>query len=220
MAPDHAGLRRAVIETACAAEATELNSGASGNVSVRLPDGVLMTPSGIAPGAMQTADIVRMTFDGAAEGAHAPSTEWRFHLGILKARPDIGAVVHTHSDHATAISCLRRDIPAFHYMVAAAGGATIRCAAYATVGSEALSEAAVAALEDRRACLLANHGVIALGADLTAALDMAREVETLARQYCLALSAGEPAILPDAEMKAVMEKFQTYGRLTESRDVK
>ena len=212
MALDHAELRREVIATARAAEAMGLNSGTSGNVSVRTADGFLITPSGIPAGAMQPADIVRMSFDGAAEGAHTPSTEWPFHLGIFKARADIGAVVHTHSDYATAISCLRRDIPAFHYMVAVAGGISIRCAAYATFGSEELSEAAIKALEDRRACLLANHGAIALGADLGRALDLARDVETLARQYCLALAAGDPVILDDAEMKTVLEKFRTYGR--------
>ena len=212
MAPQHQTLRRQVIETARAADALGLNSGTSGNVSVRATDGLLITPSGVPNAALKPADIVAMKFDGSVEGAHAPSTEWRFHLGILKARPDTGAVVHTHSDYATALACLGRDIPAFHYMIAAAGGNAIRCAPYATVGSEALSDAAIAALEGRRACLLANHGVIALGANLAAALDLARAVETLARQYCLALDAGNPVILDDAEMEAVLEKFKTYGR--------
>lgn len=215
MAPKHQTLRRQVIETACAAEALGLNSGTSGNVSVRVADGLLITPSGVPNAALKPADIVAMKFDGGAEGAHAPSTEWRFHLGILEARPDIRAVVHTHSDHATALSCLGRDIPAFHYMIAAAGGNSIRCAPYATVGSEALSDAAIAALEGRRACLLANHGAIALGADLAGALDLARAVETLARHYCLALDAGNPVILDDAEMQTVLETFETYGRRME-----
>lgn len=215
MAPKHHKLRGEVIQTARAADALGLNSGTSGNVSVRLTDGFLITPSGVANARLTPADIVAMKFDGSAESAHAPSTEWRFHLGILEARPDIGAVVHTHSDYATALACLGRDIPAFHYMIAAVGGNAIRCAPYATVGSEALSDAAIAALEGRRACLLANHGVIALGADLAAALDLARTVETLARQYCLALDAGDPVILDDAEMEAVLEKFKTYGRRME-----
>ena len=212
MAPDHQTLRRQVIETARAADALGLNSGTSGNVSVRMADGLLITPSGVPNAGLKPADIVAMKFDGSTDGGHAPSTEWPFHLGILKARPDICAVVHTHSDYATALACLGRGIPAFHYMIAAAGGNSIRCAPYATVGSEALSDAAIAALEDRRACLLANHGAIALGADLAAALDLARTVETLARQYCLALNAGSPVILDDGEMDAVLEKFETYGR--------
>lgn len=215
MAPKHQTLRREVIETVRAAEALGLNAGTSGNASVRTAEGLLITPSGVPNAALKPADIVAMNFGGSAEGGHAPSTEWPFHLGILKARPDIGAVVHTHSDYATALACLGRDIPAFHYMIAAAGGNSIRCAPYATVGSQALSDAAIAALEDRRACLLANHGAIALGVDLAAALDLARTVETLARQYCLALGAGSPAILDDAEMEAVLEKFKTYGRRLE-----
>ncbi len=216
MALRHARLRRGLIETACAADAMGLNSGTSGNASVRIEGGLLITPSGIPNGSLKPADIVAMNFDGTVDGRHAPSTEWPFHLGILSARPDIDAVIHSHSDYATALACLRRGIPAFHYMIAAAGGNSIRCAPYATVGSEALSEAAIAALADRRACLLANHGVIALGSDLAAALDLARTVETLARQYCLALDAGEPVILDDAEMAAVLEKFKTYGRKPKS----
>ena len=212
MTPPCLKRRQALMEAARGAEALGLNSGTSGNVSVRVPDGLLITPSGVAGDALTAADMVFIDLDGNAAGARAPSTEWPFHLGILTARPEIDAVIHTHSDYATALACLGRAIPAFHYMVAAAGGADIRCAAYATMGSQALSAGAIAALEGRRACLLANHGVIALGADPAAALDLARQVEVLARQYCLALGAGTPSILSDAEMRNVLEKFAAYGR--------
>jgi len=140
-----------------------------------------------------------------------PSTEWRFHRDILRARPEIGAVVHTHSNAATAMSIHGRDIPAHHYMVAAAGGNSIRCAPYATFGSQALSDHAVAALQDRTACLLAHHGVIALGPDLARALWLANEVEVLAQQYLLAATLGAPPVLSDAQMAEVMDRFSQYG---------
>ena len=148
----------------------------------------------------------------AAEGSRLPSSEWRFHHDIYLTRPDAGAVVHTHSPAATALSCLRRDIPPFHYMVAAAGGASIRCADYAIYGSQQLSDNALAALADRKACLLANHGVIALGADLETAFELAVEVEALAGQYLTALAVAEPILLTDAEITEAIEKFATYGQ--------
>ena len=158
------------------------------------------------------ADIVEISADGEPRGRRAPSSEWPFHGDILAARPEFGAVLHAHPPHATALACLRSPIPAFHYMVAVAGGSDIRCAAYATFGTRALSRNVLAALEDRRACLLANHGMIACGADLAAAFALALEVENLARQYLLALSAGTPKILGAREMAKILRLFEDYGR--------
>ena len=149
--------------------------------------------------------------DGVWDGRRPPSSEWRFHRDLYAARADAGGMAHCHSPHATALACTRRGIPAFHYMVAAAGGADVRCADYATFGSEELSRNALAALVGRRACLLANHGQLALGATVEAAFELAAEVEMLARQYLLALNAG-PVLLDDPEMARVLEKFRTYGR--------
>lgn len=213
--PTHLELRRRIVETCRRMNALGINQGTSGNVSARVRGGLLITPSGVPYEALTPAGIVAMAADGTvkgeANGGGKPSSEWRFHVDILAARPDAGAIVHTHSVHATALSCLRRDIPAFHYMVAVAGGDTIRCAGYATFGTQALSDNALAALEGRRACLLANHGVIATGKDLAAALALAVEVETLAQQYLLALQTGKPTILGVAEMRRVIEKFRSYG---------
>jgi L-fuculose-phosphate aldolase len=153
-----------------------------------------------------------MDLDGRWFGRRRPSSEWRFHRDIFKARHDVGAIVHTHSPRATALACTGRGIPAFHYMVAVAGGRDIRCAPYHAFGTQELSDAALAALKDRKACLLANHGVIATGADLPSAISLAGEVENLALQYGAALSLGEVRILDDAEMCRVVEKFRTYGQ--------
>jgi L-fuculose-phosphate aldolase len=206
-----ARLRRAVIDTARAMNAAGINAGRSGNVSARTPGGMLVTPTGMAYDALKPADIVAMDMDGRATGPRRPSSEWRFHLDIYRARAEVGAVVHTHSTHATALSCLRRGIPAFHYMVAAAGGEDIRCARYATFGTEALSKAALAALSGRRACLLANHGAIAIGSTLAEAFDLAAAVEVLAAQYLAALQGGRPVLLPKAEMKRVLAQFAGAG---------
>jgi len=188
-----------------------LNRGTSGNVSVRDGDGFLVTPSGMAVEAMTPQDMVRMDFAGQAYGTRAPSSEWRFHRDILRARPEVGAVIHTHAMFATTLACLRRDVPAFHYMIAVAGGDSIRCAPYALFGSQALSDAALEALQGRRACLLANHGMIALGRDLEGALALALEVETLCEQYWRALQLGEPVLLGEAEMAEVMVQFRGYA---------
>ncbi len=212
----HLRLRREIVSTARRMNALGINQGTSGNVSARLravaPGGFLITPSGVPYERMRPSDIVEMAFDGTALGARTPSSEWRFHRDILATRGEVTAVVHTHAIFATALSCLRRDIPAFHYMVAVAGGRSIRCADYATFGTGELSRHALTALEGRKACLLANHGMIALGAGLADALDLAVEVETLAAQYWRAVALGEPALLSDEEMDRVLEKFETYGR--------
>jgi L-fuculose-phosphate aldolase len=211
-----AALREAVIATALAMNAHGINRGKSGNVSTRLRadgfDGFLITPTGLPYGETTPNDIVAMTLDGDSRGARLPSSEWRFHRDIYRARPDAHAVAHTHAPFATTLACLHRGIPAFHYMVAVAGGRDIRCAPYATFGTQQLSDHALAALVDRKACLLANHGMIALGPTLDAALALAVEVETLAEMYWRALQIGDPQPLPDAEMDVVLEKFRTYGQ--------
>jgi L-fuculose-phosphate aldolase len=162
--------------------------------------------------ALQPEDIPLMDLDGRWFGRCRPSSEWRFHRDVFKSRDDVAAIVHTHSPQATALACTGRGIPAFHYMVAVAGGTDIRCAPYHTFGTQELSDAVRIALTDRKACLLANHGVIATGADLTQALALAGEVENLAGQYCAALTLGEIRILDDAQMRLVLEKFRTYGQ--------
>lgn len=204
--------RQALIATARRMNALGINQGKSGNLSRRIRGGFLVTPTGMAYDALEPADIVPMRFDGTYRGKRLPSSEWRFHRDILAARPEVNAVIHTHAMFATTLACLGRDIPPFHYMIAVAGGDTIRCAPYATFGTEELSRHAVMALRDRRACLLANHGMIALGADLDSALALAVEVETLAAMYWRALQVGKPKLLGRAEMKRVIEKFRTYGQ--------
>ena len=190
-----------------------LTHGTSGNVSVRCGEQrFFVSPSGMDYEALQTEDVPLMDLDGHWFGGRRPSSEWRFHRDIFKSRDDVGAIVHTHSPKATALACTGRGIPAFHYMVAVAGGPDIRCAPYHAFGTQELSDAALAALKDRKACLLANHGVIATGADLRAAISLAGEVENLAEQYCAALTLGEVRILDDTQMRCVLEKFRTYGQ--------
>jgi L-fuculose-phosphate aldolase len=209
---DESTLREGVIATALGMNAVGLNRGKSGNVSVRIDAGFLVTPTGLAYESMRPDDIVAVAHDGRARGSRLPSSEWRFHRDIYAARAEVAAIVHAHSPFATTLACLGRDIPAFHYMIAVAGGNDIRCAPYATFGTQELSDRALRALEGRKACLLANHGMIAVGATLADALALAVEVEALAEQYWRALQIGEPMLLPDAEMAVVLEKFRTYGQ--------
>jgi L-fuculose-phosphate aldolase len=204
--------RHAIIEACLEMNRTGLNHGTSGNISVRHGDGMLITPTALPYSRMTPADIVRMSFDGSTEGPHKPSSEWRFHLDILRARPEIGAVVHAHPPFATTLAIAGRSIPAVHYMVAAAGGTDIRCAPHATFGTEDLSRHALAALEARRACLLAHHGMIAIGATLDKAMWLAVEVEALARQYHGCLVLGEVPVLDDTEMARVLDRMQGYGQ--------
>ena len=212
----HRRLRRALVETCRQMNACGLNQGRSGNLSARVAGGLLVTPSGLAYAEMTLDDIVFMKMDGSVPGGQRrPSSEWRFHRDILAARPEVGAVLHSHAMFATTLACLGKDIPAFHYMVAVAGGDSIRCAPYATFGTQALSDRALRALSDRKACLLANHGMIALGASVGDAFDLAIEVETLAAQYWRALQVGAPNILSGEEMAVVLKKFETYGRAGE-----
>jgi L-fuculose-phosphate aldolase len=206
-------LRKALIATACATNSLGLNQGTAGNVSARTPQGFLITPSGLPFDQLVPEHVVEMDLEGrAASDPIVPSSEWRFHRDILVNRPEVGAVLHAHSPYATALACAHREIPAFHYMVAVAGGKTIPCAPYAAFGTQALSDNVLAALENRHACLLANHGMVAVGPSLEAALRLAKEVEELARQYHLSLQIGGPVILSDEAMTIVLEKFKTYGR--------
>lgn len=197
-----------------------LNKGTSGNCSVRSGDGFLVTPSGMSVEEMTPASMVQMQFDGSFElqvesNAKNPSSEWRFHRDILASRPEINAVIHTHSMFATTLACLHKDIPPFHYMIAVVGGDTIRCAPYALFGSQALSDNALSALQDRKACLLANHGMIALGRDLDDALAVTVEVENLCEQYWRILQLNpNPPLLSEAEMREVFQQFKGYGNWT------
>ena len=192
-------------------DSTGLNRGTSGNVSCREGDYFLITPSGIPVTLLDSKSIVAVNFDGSVKGTGKPSSEWHFHRDILKSRPEINAVVHTHSIYATALSCLREDLPAFHYMIAVAGGDSIRCAPYALYGTEELSNNALHALIDRKACFLANHGVIALGRSVDEALSLATEIESLSQQYLIARQVGKPVLLSKEQMQQVILRFKNYG---------
>lgn len=208
----HARLRQAIVAACREMNALGINQGSSGNVSARVAGGFLVTPSGMAYDEMAPADIVEMDLEGGHRGKIAPSSEWRMHRDIYRGRPEAGAVVHSHPTFCTALACLHLEIPAFHYMVAVAGGASIRCADYATFGTQALSDNMLRALEARRACLLANHGMICFGPTVKSALALAVEVEALARQYWHARQAGAPVLLSEAEMITVLERFKSYGQ--------
>jgi L-fuculose-phosphate aldolase len=210
-AGDETTIRQSIVDVCRRMNALCINQGTSGNISVRWGDGLLITPSGVPYERMTKAEIVPMQFDGSHEHRLQPSSEWRFHCDIMRARADVGAIVHAHPIHATAFAICRKEIPAVHYMIAAAGGPTIRCGGYASYGTPELSEIAVAALEGRNACLLANHGMIATGADLDRAMWLAVEVETLCKQYAAALQIGKPHVLSDDEIDRTVEKFRTYG---------
>jgi L-fuculose-phosphate aldolase len=211
---DEKKLRRGIVETCRRMNASGINQGTSGNVSARLGDTMLISPTGLPYHEMEPEDVAGMPLEGeygSWQGPLAPSSEWRFHLDIMKARPEVGAIVHAHSTYATALAIARKDIPACHYMIAAAGGPSIRCAGYATYGTKELSIEALAALEGRACCLLANHGMIATGATLDKAMWLAVELETIAKQYYLSLSIGGPVLLSDAEIEHVKERFKSYG---------
>jgi L-fuculose-phosphate aldolase len=212
MTDEELTLRRQMVDTCRKMNSTGINQGTAGNLSVRFGDGFLITPSSLPYDTMQPEDLVEMGWDGTYVGRR-PSSEWRFHRDILKARTDVNVVLHCHSLYATTVACHHKTIPAFHYMVGVMGGNTLRCAAYATFGTQALSDAALVALQDRMACLLGQHGQISLGTTLEGALWMAVEVETLSRMYAQALTLGEPPILPDEEMDRVIAQMKrmSYG---------
>jgi L-fuculose-phosphate aldolase len=192
--------------------AVGINQGKSGNLSVRLTDGFLVTPSALAYEVMLPDDIVKMRWDGTPEGTRPPSTEWRLHRDIYLGREDARAIVHAHPMFATTLACLDKEIPAFHYMVAVAGGSTIPCAAYATFGTQELSDRTVAALAGRKACLMSHHGMVAFSDAMPAALTLAVEVETLSAMYWRALQIGPPTVLPEEEMARVLARFAVYGK--------
>jgi L-fuculose-phosphate aldolase len=204
-------LRKEIIDNCLNMNAIGLNQGTSGNLSIRYADGMLITPSSTPYEQLEPADIVYMNMDGSYDHPLVPSSEWRFHRDILKAKPEVNAVVHTHATYCTTLAIRGMEIPALHYMIAVGGGNSIRCAPYATYGTQELSDNAIKALEGRTACLLANHGMIATGPGMARAMWLAIEVETLAKQYFLTLALGGPVLLPADEIARVVEKFKGYG---------
>ncbi len=209
---DERVLREALLAAARSMSEVGLNVGTSGNASVRLQDGMLITPTGLRIEDCGPDDLVFVDASGRAHGERAPSSEWPMHLGVYADRADAGAILHAHPPFATALACHRLEIPPFHYMIARFGGSTVRCARYATFGTAALSAAVREAMHDRSACLLANHGMLVSGRDAAHALDMAIEFETLCEQYWRALQLGEPVLLSQAEMDEVMVRFAGYGQ--------
>ena len=213
---DSQPLRSALIEHAQRMAPAQLNRGSAGNLSVRAvhagQSGYLITPTGMTYADLTPDDLVFIGLDGSAHGQRKPSSEWRFHHDVYASRPEAGAILHAHSPFAVTLACLRREIPPFHYMIARFGGDTLRCADYATFGTQALSDAALAALEDRCACLLANHGLLVFGSDLKHAFDLAVEAEELCEQYWRACAIGSPVLLDADEMHRVLAKFATYGQ--------
>ena len=208
---NEASLRDSVVLAVQRLDARGLNRGSTGNASTRLGGGMLITPTGM--GAELTAqDLPFVTWGGSSRGRWKPSSDWHVHEAIYKARPDVQAVVHTHSANATALACLRRPLPAFHYMVAVAGGDNIPLVPYFTFGTEELSAAVARAMAQRDACLLANHGLVAAGPTMSQALKVVEEVESLCGMYLQALAVGEPALLSGAQMAEVLEKFRSYGK--------
>jgi L-fuculose-phosphate aldolase len=205
-------LRKKIIATCLRMNSEGINQGTTGNVSARTEDGFLITASGIPYESMQPQHIVEMDLDSGYHGDYLPSTEWRMHMDIYRARPEAHAIVHTHSIFATALSCLRKDVPAFHYMIGVTGGVSLRVSDYAEFGTQELSDRMLEALADRAACLLANHGQICFGANLNKALWLAGEIETLCRQYWAASLAGKPVILSDQQMASVLRRFKNYGK--------
>jgi L-fuculose-phosphate aldolase len=203
--------RQSVVEACRSMVSLGVNQGTAGNISVRWRGGLLITPSGLPYDEMSAADIVFMDMQGGYRHDLVPSSEWRFHRDILAHRPEVNAIVHAHPICCTAFAMCRKEIPAAHYMIAAAGGPTIRCARYESYGTPELSAAVLEAMDGRNCALLANHGMIATGPDLAEALWLAVEVETLARQYAAALQIGTPIILDDAEVAKTVEKFKDYG---------
>ena len=206
-------LRRALTTVMQDLARSGLNQGAAGNASARIATGMVITPTGVRALELHDDQHVEMSLDGVVSANQGtPSSEWCLHGDLYRTRPEVNAVVHVHSPYATALACLRREIPAFHYMVAIGGGASIRCARYATFGTQALSTAVMEALSERRACLLANHGVVAVGASIQAAYELTLAIEDLAHQYCITLQCGGPVLLCASEMHEVLERFKTYGQ--------
>ena len=209
---NEAGLRDAVVAAVQQLDALGMNRGSTGNVSARHQEGMLITPTGMGADGLRAQDLVWLGFDGSVRGDWQPSSEWHFHQAAYLARPELQAVVHTHSTHAAALACLRRPLPAFHYMVAVAGGDSVPLVPYFTFGTQALSDAVALALRNRDACLLANHGLVAAGATVAQAMKVVQEIESLCEVYLKALAVGEPVLLGADEMAVVIDKFRSYGR--------
>lgn len=216
MTDDDTAWREQAVAALRRLDALGMNRGSTGNLSLRQGEGMLITPTGMGADELQPADLVRLGWDGTQRGAWQPSSEWHFHQAIYAARPDLHAVVHCHSVHATALACLRRELPAFHYMVAVAGGDSVPCVPYHLFGTDALSAAVALAMQSRDACLLANHGLVAAGPTLARALKVAQEIESLCETYLLALAVGEPVLLSRAQMAEVIERFRSYGKAARS----
>ena len=216
MAEGELAKREAVIAYCNALNSTGLNQGTSGNISIRHDTGMLISPTSRPYSSLTPEDIVFVAADGTAEGKFSPSSEWRFHQDILLSRPDVNAVVHAHPTYCTTLAIMGKQIPPLHYMLAVFGGPTIRCAPYEIYGSAALSKAAVAALEGRKACLLAHHGMISVGATIEQAFWLAGELEALARQYHGCLALGEPPLLTEQQIQDVIDKINGYG-LTDAK---
>ncbi len=204
--------RQSLIDASLDAEIQRINTGTTGNMSIRMDAGMLITPTGIPPRQLRTEAIVVMDLDGHWSGNIRPSSEWALHAAIYKARPEVQAVVHAHPDHCVALSCARIDLPAFHYMIAGFGGDDVRCSRYAAFGSPELAEVTVEAMENRTACLLANHGMVAVGTTLAEAYGRALKLETLARQYLLCRSFAEPVLLGENDLVEIKQRYKTYGR--------
>ena len=204
-------IKKEIVSYALKLNKLGLNRGSSGNISFRSERGFFITPSGEDPESLKITSIVEMDFEGNTISGSNPSSEWRFHRDILKNRSEVNCVIHTHSSYATAFSCLRINMPSFHYMIALAGGDDIKCAKYALFGSQELSDHALASLQNRQACFLANHGMIAIGRDFKKAFDVANEVESLAQQFMILKSSGDFTVLNQKEMTDVLEKFKGYS---------
>lgn len=213
---DDVALREAAVAAIRRLDALGMNRGSTGNLSHRHREGMLITPTGMGADDLRPQDLVWLGWDGTLLGDWQPSSEWHFHRAIYQARSDLHAIVHTHSTHATALACLRRELPAFHYMVAVAGGDSVPCTPYHLFGTEALSDAVALALRDRDATLMANHGLVACGATLARALKVAQEIESLCEAFLKALAVGEPVLLSKDEMVQVIERFRGYGRSARS----
>jgi L-fuculose-phosphate aldolase len=207
-----ADMRQAAVAAIRKLDALGMNRGSTGNLSLRQDEGMLITPTGMGADDLRPEHMVWRGWDGTLVGDWQPSSEWHFHQAIYRARPDLHAIVHTHSTHAAALACLRRPLPAFHYMVAVAGGHDVPLVPYHLFGTETLSQGVATAFADRDACLMANHGLVAAGATLERAIKVAQEVESLCEVYLKALAVGEPALLTRAQMDEVIERFKGYGR--------
>jgi L-fuculose-phosphate aldolase len=210
--PSQAALRDSAVEAVQRMDALGMNRGSTGNLSLRQGQGMLITPTGMGAGELRAEDMVWRGWDGTLHGQWQPSSEWHFHQAIYLARPELNAIVHTHSVHAAALACLHRPLPSFHYMVAVAGGDDVPCVPYHLFGTEALSAAVASAFAERDACLMANHGLVAAGATLERAMKVLQEIESLCEVYLKALAVGEPALLTREQMSEVIGKFRGYGR--------